>query len=143
MALILSYHALSNHSPITLGLGVVIILLLARHLFLRLQEERIIRKFGTHAASLKSRAPFGLGFIFHSLVDNGRHALLDRWHVFFADQSRIHPYTIESRTLGTRIILTADEENIKTVLATKFNDFGKGEQFNREWHDFLGDSVYP
>jgi len=39
-----------------------------------------------------------------------------------------------------RLILTADEENIKAILATQFGDYGKGAQFNSEWHDFLGDS---
>lgn len=142
MALILSDSVLANHSPITLGLGAVLILLLARHLFLRVQEEFKIRKFGTHTTFVKSKAPFGLGFIYHSLLDSSRHALLERWHAFFADKSRVHPYTLETRMIGTRIILTADEENIKAVLATKFNDFGKGAQFNYEWHDFLGDSIF-
>lgn len=53
-----------------------------------------------------------------------------------------NPYTIESRIMGGRIILTADEENIKAILATQFADYGKGEVFNQEWHDFLGDSIF-
>ncbi|KAI5210055.1 putative cytochrome 52A4 [Aureobasidium subglaciale] len=36
----------------------------------------------------------------------------------------------------------SDEENIKAILATQFNDYGKGAQFNSEWHDFLGDSIF-
>lgn len=40
-----------------------------------------------------------------------------------------------------RLVLTADEENIKAILATQFGDYGKGAQFNSEWHDFLGDSM--
>jgi cytochrome P450 len=41
-----------------------------------------------------------------------------------------------------RVILTADPDNIKAILATQFQDFGKGEQFNKDWHDFLGDSIF-
>lgn len=51
-----------------------------------------------------------------------------------------NPYTVESITVGERIIFTADEENIKAILATQFQDFGKGAQFQKEWNDFLGHS---
>jgi cytochrome P450 len=38
--------------------------------------------------------------------------------------------------------MTSDEVNIKAILATQFNDYGKGEQFNKDWHAFLGDSIF-
>jgi cytochrome P450 len=38
--------------------------------------------------------------------------------------------------------MTADEANIKAILATQFADYGKGADFNRDWHDFLGDSIF-
>ncbi|KAI4726057.1 putative cytochrome 52A4 [Aureobasidium sp. EXF-10728] len=62
--------------------------------------------------------------------------------LIFEDRSSVHPFTREIRTLGMRLVLTADEENIKAILATQFNDYGKGDQFNAEWHDFLGDSIF-
>jgi cytochrome P450 len=43
---------------------------------------------------------------------------------------------------GTRYILTADPDLIKAVLATSFDKFGKGKVFNRQFRDFLGDSVF-
>ena len=52
------------------------------------------------------------------------------------------PYTVETKIGSRRYILTADHEIIKAVLATQFNNFGKGEIFNRQFHDFLGDSVF-
>jgi hypothetical protein len=42
---------------------------------------------------------------------------------------------------GQRFIFTADPENIKAVLATQFDDYGKGEEFNRSFHEFLGNST--
>jgi hypothetical protein len=30
-------------------------------------------------------------------------------------------------------INTVDPENIKAILATQFNDFGKGEEFHKAW----------
>jgi cytochrome P450 len=35
-----------------------------------------------------------------------------------------------------------DPENIKAILATQFNDFGKGERFHHQWKEFLGDSIF-
>ena len=45
-------------------------------------------------------------------------------------------------TIGQRIIFTSDEENIKAILATQFQDYGKGPQFRKEWKDFLGLSIF-
>lgn len=50
--------------------------------------------------------------------------------------------TAEFRVLTNRIIVTADPENIKAILAMQFADFGKGEPFHKEWQDFLGDSIF-
>ncbi|KAJ3570616.1 hypothetical protein NPX13_g5674 [Xylaria arbuscula] len=51
-------------------------------------------------------------------------------------------YTAETTLLGRRLVLTADPENIKAILATQFSDYGKGEPFHREWKEFLGDSIF-
>lgn len=51
-------------------------------------------------------------------------------------------WTVEGRLMNKRIIMTADPENIKAILATQFHDFGKGEPFHQEWSDFLGDSIF-
>jgi len=34
---------------------------------------------------------------------------------------------------GANPIVTADPENIKALLATQFNDFGKGEELHESW----------
>jgi cytochrome P450 len=45
--------------------------------------------------------------------------------------------------MGTvRFLLTADPENIKAILTTQFTDYGKGEQFHKEWEPFLGDGIF-
>lgn len=38
--------------------------------------------------------------------------------------------------------MTSDPENIKALLATQFKDFGKGEEFHKDWHPFLGDGIF-
>ncbi|KAK0846669.1 hypothetical protein LTR03_006750 [Friedmanniomyces endolithicus] len=40
------------------------------------------------------------------------------------------------------MIFTADEENIKAILASQFADYGKGPQFRIEWKEFLGLSIF-
>ena len=52
-------------------------------------------------------------------------------------------YTCELRLLASaRVIFTADVDNIKAILTTQFQDYGKGEPFHQEWKDFLGDSIF-
>jgi cytochrome P450 len=41
-----------------------------------------------------------------------------------------------------RVIFTADPENIKAILTTQFAEYGKGEQFHKEWEEFLGDGIF-
>lgn len=72
----------------------------------------------------------------------GKDENLAMWHMLFMKYGHpANPYTAETRTFGRRIVFTADYENIKAILATQFNDYGKGENFNREWKPFLGDSA--
>ena len=43
---------------------------------------------------------------------------------------------------GRRWIFTADPDNMRAILATQFEDFGKGERFHEIWRPFLGDSIF-
>lgn len=44
--------------------------------------------------------------------------------------------------ISNRLVLTSDPENIKALLTGQFADYGKGEMFHQEWHEFLGDSIF-
>jgi cytochrome P450 len=56
------------------------------------------------------------------------------------------------RIPGMKMINTVDPENIKAILATQFNDFGKGEEFNKSWRfvrtfgvlliKFMGEGIF-
>lgn len=50
--------------------------------------------------------------------------------------------TIELTLARQRFIFTADPENVKAILATQFQDYGKGEPFHQDWKEFLGDSIF-
>lgn len=47
-----------------------------------------------------------------------------------------------SLTGGRRYLITREPEHVKTILTSKFTDFGKGPDFHRVWRPFLGDSIF-
>jgi cytochrome P450 len=69
------------------------------------------------------------------------HESLEGWNKNFADNGK-GGWTVDTRPAGQRVIITADVENIKAVLATQFGDYGKGEPFHKDWKEFLGDSIF-
>jgi hypothetical protein len=125
--------------------------------------ELKIQKLGGHAPKLKTRFPFGmhygsapylpgltyylpgLGFIATSLRNSILHKEFDGWQTFFGDVSLRDGRTvgtIEANPAGRRLILTSDPENIKAILASQFQDYGKGKSFYEEWKEFLGESIF-
>jgi hypothetical protein len=74
-----------------------------------------------------------------------RHRNHEFWWSMFETASKgksSSRWTLESMLMGERIIFTADEENMKAILATQFGSYGKGPQFRKEWKDFLGLSKF-
>ncbi|CCX31620.1 Similar to Cytochrome P450 52A1; acc. no. P10615 [Pyronema omphalodes CBS 100304] len=72
-----------------------------------------------------------------------KYAKMNKNREFWAMRfTELQNYTMELEMLWKRIIFTSEPENIKAVLATQFNDFGKGEVFHDSWHEFLGDSIF-
>lgn len=49
---------------------------------------------------------------------------------------------VEHAVFGRRVLMTRDHEHIKTILATKFGDFGKGHIVHESGSPFLGDSIF-
>jgi cytochrome P450 len=80
----------------------------------------------------------GVDMVIIAVYNTMHHQNLEGWRKFFSGDN----YTVEGRPAGQRIILTADVENIKAILATQFQDFGKGEDFHKDWSEFLGDSIF-
>jgi cytochrome P450 len=79
--------------------------------------------------------------IIRTIYNNMHHRNLEGWRDVLEKNGK-GGYTVEARPAGQRIILTADPENIKAILATQFSDFGKGEPFHEDWKEFLGDSIF-
>jgi len=85
----------------------------------------------------------GLWFFLYAGWKQVNNQLLDYYEKIYRWGTPECPNCIEmSFTGGVRYIMTRDPEHIKTVLTSKFTDFGKGKEFHDAWSPFLGDSIF-
>lgn len=80
-----------------------------------------------------------IDLIIRAIRDTMAHRNMESWLRWFNASAK---WTVEAAPGGRRVVFTADPENIKAILATQFNDYGKGKPFHDEWKDFLGDSIF-
>ncbi|OTA86769.1 hypothetical protein M434DRAFT_81844 [Hypoxylon sp. CO27-5] len=123
-------------SSVLILLGIVFV---ARMIYLSIDENTRLGRLGVRGHKVKSRLPFGLDIIHKQVKATMNHRNYEMFLQLLGDAP---DYTAETRVLGRRMVMTADPENIKAILATQFADFGKGEQFHKEWNEFLGDSIF-
>ncbi|KAI1975534.1 hypothetical protein LOZ53_004388 [Ophidiomyces ophidiicola] len=84
--------------------------------------------------------PLSLDYIARSIIYNYKHQNLLLWEELFVKH---HPSeTLEVKIGSKSIIISRDPENVKAILATQFAEYGKGENFHREWKPFLGDAIF-
>lgn len=85
----------------------------------------------------------GLDLIYRGVTAAVHNRSLQFWEYLFSTFGLPgSPYTVEAQVGPHRFIFTADPENIKAILTTQFEDYGKGQRFHEEWKDFLGDSIF-
>ncbi|TVY84832.1 Cytochrome P450 52A5 [Lachnellula suecica] len=69
---------------------------------------------------------------------------LETWSQWLAAHgSECH--TVETRLggpLGQRFIFTHDAANVKALLATQFDDYGKGQRFHDDWEPLFGEGIF-
>ncbi|KAI0187461.1 cytochrome P450 [Xylaria flabelliformis] len=107
--------------------------------YLKVDESVRLQRLGARAPRIPSRFPFGVDIIIKQIEATMKYKNLESFLWMMQPSTN---YNVEGRMLGRRIIFTADPENIKTILATQFSDYGKGAPFHREWKEFLGDSIF-
>ncbi|KAF9631020.1 hypothetical protein BFW01_g1894 [Lasiodiplodia theobromae] len=122
----------------TLTYGVTIVLYVLFRLLKSVRTKRKVRALGVAAPSPPHSLPFGVDLLITALRKITRHEFSE-WTRELLD---IPGRTISMDLLSAQIILTADTENTKAVLSTKFSQFGKGEDFHHIWHDLMKDSVF-
>lgn len=109
---------------------------------IRLSQAQRLRKLGgARAQRIRARLPWSLDIIYGTVKATVTHKNYEKWLELFGENAS-SSYTAEMRPLGRRMVLTADPENIKAILATQFGEFGKGDIFHEEWREFLGDSIF-
>ncbi|TVY20558.1 Cytochrome P450, partial [Lachnellula arida] len=106
-----------------------------------LNNERRIRALGGHARKQPTWFPFDAEIIIRAVYATTHYKDVECWTRWFTTPKGMD-YTFEASPFGRRMILTAEPENIKAILASQFTAYGKGERFNREWKPFLGDSIF-
>lgn len=107
-----------------------------------LLESRAIAKLGSFAPRVRSYLPLGIDVVYRSVRHSHNATDLDFFHWLFSWSPNEHSKTIAVNLARQRWIFTADPENIKAILATQFQDFGKGKHFHEDWKPFLGDSIF-
>ena len=122
-------------------LGAATVLFVAYRIFQVLSTNAKIRRLGARAPVRTSYVPLSLDMAYDTIIYALNEQMYELWIGMFAKYCGPGRYTIEAG-IGERVILTADPENIKAILATQFKDYGKGEQFRREWYEFLGNCTF-
>ena len=116
---------------------------LTRAIYYAVSREWTLDSLGKRAWRMTDYSPFGIYTLVRALRDFSRYRNHEFWWKNFLGYGNPrNPYTVEGIVFGERIVFTSDEENIKAVLATQFQDYGKGPQFRKEWKDFLGLSMF-
>lgn len=122
-------------------LGAAVVLFLSYKIIQRLSVSARIRKLGARAPVRRTYFPYGLDMAYEVITFALKDETYAMWVAMFEKWCGPGRYTIEAG-VGERVILTADPENIKAILATQFKDYGKGEQFRKDWHTFLGNGMW-
>lgn len=134
-------NIVSAHLSTPYLLGCLAVLYVGYKVAVRLHINARIRRLGARAPVRKTYAPMGLDMAYEVITYALKDKTLDMWLQMFNKWAGPGRYTIEAG-IGERVILTAEPENIKAILATQFKDYGKGEQFRQDWHKFLGNGIF-
>ena len=98
--------------------------------------------FGESGKNILNIYSSGLNIVYISNYYLARDDDLGFWGWLYARLPSGRSKTIELSLARQRFIFTADPENVKAILATQFQDYGKGELFHQDWKEFLGDSIF-
>ncbi|UNI23756.1 hypothetical protein JDV02_009557 [Purpureocillium takamizusanense] len=129
-------------SPATVAVAAPVLLMvfwIALHLRI---EYRLRQNPGVRAPALANN-PFSAIYWFLEAANmQANNRLLDYFNSIYRYATPSAPNIVEMTFASRRVLLTREPEHVKTVLTSKFTDFGKGEVFHDAWSPFLGDSIF-
>lgn len=104
---------------------------------------RIRRTGGVRAHVLARNALTGMPILIGAGIKHAKNDLLSFFEGLYTSAPATSPNCVEISVTGKmRYILTKEPEHVKTILTSKFSDFGKGPVFHKVWSPFLGDSIF-
>lgn len=104
---------------------------------------RIRRTGGVRAHVLATNPLTGLPWFLWAALKHSQNRLLEFYDGLYEKAPSGSKNVVEISVDGKmRYVLTRDPEHIKTILTSKFTDFGKGQVFHQVWSPFLGDSIF-
>ena len=124
------------------SLLVLLTIFILYHTITSLRTRSRILHLGSFAPLAAGFLPFGIDATFRHISCTLRNQDLVFWSWLFAHSPSKASPTVECTAAGQRYVFTAHSENIKAVLATQFDDYGKGEKFHRDWKAFLGNGIF-
>lgn len=106
-------------------------------------DYRIQTVGGVRSSVLALNPLTGLSIFISAAVNQGQNRFLDHYEKLYKTATPACPNCVEISITGqSRFIMTKEPEHVKTILTSKFMDFGKGKQFHDTWRPFLGDSIF-
>ena len=134
-------HIANNDIPLPYLIVAAGVLYFVYNAAVRIHKDARIRKLGARGPVRKAYLPWSVDLAYDMISAAKNDLLHENWTSMFKKYARPGQYTVEAG-IGERVILTAEPENIKAILATQFKDYGKGEQFRKDWHAFLGNGIF-
>jgi hypothetical protein len=114
------------------SLALAFVLLLLSTIIFRAQlKARKQSSLGARATPLGYRTSFGI-------LKALRTDTILEWHQKVLD---VPGRTVEVNLIGTSMVLTDNIDNIRAIMSTQFDCFGKGETYHKIWSSLMRDSI--
>ncbi|KAJ4288043.1 hypothetical protein N0V90_012059 [Kalmusia sp. IMI 367209] len=94
-------------------------------------------KLGARAPPVPSKLPLGFGVLLR-LIRNLRQNTVLEWT---QEALNIPGRTVELRLVGMNMIMTDNIDNIRAIMSTQFEHFGKGDTYRKIWSSLMRDSI--
>ena len=120
--------------------GIFLVKSLLSYIRVKLRRRSLARRFGCKPVKTYRQYDkfLGLLFLYQNIRNYQAQTFLESWERYLAKTGR----TLEFWLLGQRMLVTSDPENLKTILATSFDDFEKGPRVRAGFAPLIGNGIF-